>query len=219
LWQSISAVTDGAGQVSHYVGSFTDISAQKQAEKILLENRDRLQHLVADTTEELDAIKQETAEINAALNILLKHRETDKTDAQLAFSDEVEATILPMLKKLKTASAGRHQTLRLIKIMEGNLQELMKSYGRAANLASAYQKLTPIETQVAAMIRQGHPTKVIAAALNIAEGTVSIHRKHIRKKFGLDLKKTISIVICTHWSSNSLSILIRPWEALSFRSP
>ena len=123
-----------------------------------------------------------------ALNILLKHRETDKADAQLALTYEVEATVLPLLKKLKSASNGRHQTMRLIKILETNLLQLVKSYGRGANLATAYQKLTPVETQVAAMIRQGHSTKVIAAALSIANGTVSIHRKHIRRKLGLNGK-------------------------------
>jgi DNA-binding NarL/FixJ family response regulator len=93
---------------------------------------------------------------------------------------------LPLLKKLKAVSSGRVQSTKLIGIIEGSLQQLVKSYGRAANLAAAYQKLTPIETQVASMIRQGLPTKSIASALNISSGTVSIHRKHIRKKLDLD---------------------------------
>jgi PAS domain S-box-containing protein len=188
LWESITAVLDENDKVTHYVGSFTDITVQKQAEKVLLDARNRLQNQVADTQEELFTIKAETAEINAALSVLLKKREVDKSDAQLALSDEVEATVMPLLKKLKTASSGRLQSMRLIKILEDNLFQLTQSYGRGANLVSVYQKLTPIETQVAAMIRQGHPTKVIAAALNIAEGTVSIHRKHIRRKLGLNGK-------------------------------
>jgi DNA-binding CsgD family transcriptional regulator len=42
--------------------------------------------------------------------------------------------------------------------------------------------------QVASMVRQGLSTKVIAKTLNISPGTVSIHRKHIRKKLGLNEK-------------------------------
>jgi DNA-binding CsgD family transcriptional regulator len=42
--------------------------------------------------------------------------------------------------------------------------------------------------QVASLVRQGLSTKIIAMTLNIAPGTVSIHRKHIRKKLGLDGK-------------------------------
>ncbi len=187
--QSITAVFDDKGQLTHYVGSMVDITAQKQAEKVLLEARKRLENQVATTQEELDKIKSETLQINAALNVLLRQRESEKTDLRVAFTDEVEATVLPLLKKLKVVSAGRLQTVRLIKLLEDNLQLLVKSYGQSGTLTAVYQKLTPIETQVAAMIRQGQPTKVIAAGLNIAPGTVSIHRKHIRKKLGLDGKK------------------------------
>ena len=187
--QTITAVTNEEGQLTHYVYSMVDITAQKKAEKILLDARMHLEMLVSASQEDLDKIKAETAEIYTALNVLLRQRELDRSDAQVALSHEVEATVLPMLKKLKMASSGRHQSTKLIGILEGNLGQLVKFYGRTANLISAYQKLTPIETQVASLIRQGLPTKTIASALNISSGTVSIHRKHIRKKLDLDGKE------------------------------
>ena len=168
-----------------------DISAQKQAEKILLEARERLENQVASTQEELETIKVETLEINTALKVLLKHREKDKTDAQVSLSNEVESIVMPLLAKLKGASKNRQQSLRMVSIIEDNLKNLMKSYGRANHIDAAYQKLTRIETQVAAMVKLGQPTKVIAAALNITVGTVNIHRKHIRKKLGLDNKENL----------------------------
>jgi PAS domain S-box-containing protein len=186
--QTISAVKDEAGQVTHYVGAMIDNTAQKQAEKVLIEARERLENQVINTQEELDKNKQEMAQINTALNVLLKNRESDKAETQVAFSNEVENTVLPLLKKLKGVSANRHQSLRLLKVLEANLQDLAASYGRTINLSAAYQKLTPVEIQVASMIRQGQPTKTIASALNIAPGTVNNHRKHIRKKLGLDGK-------------------------------
>jgi PAS domain S-box-containing protein len=191
LWQTITAVTDPDGKVTHYVGSFTDITAQKQAEKILLEARERLENQVATTQEELDKTKAETAEINAALNVLLKHRESDKTEAQVSLSHEIEATVLPLLKKLKGQAKSNIQTTRIIDIIEANLQHLMKSYGSANHLDAAYQKLSPVETQVASMVKLGQPTKIIAATLNITAGTVNIHRKRIRKKLGLDSKTNL----------------------------
>jgi DNA-binding CsgD family transcriptional regulator len=100
----------------------------------------------------------------------------------------VEETILPFLKRLKGASAGRVQSTQLISILEANLNQLVGTYGRNAGSPSAYQKLTPVEAQIASMIKQGLATKVIATTLNISQGTVSIHRKHIRKKLGLDSK-------------------------------
>ena len=42
--------------------------------------------------------------------------------------------------------------------------------------------LTPKEIEVAALVRQGKSTKEIAKILGKASGSVSIHRKNIRKK-------------------------------------
>lgn len=188
-WLSIAMVTNANGGIMHFVGSFTDISLYKQAEQVLLEARQHLESQVTVTKEELDKVKEETAGINIALNVLLNHRTTDKSDAQIALSQEVKENILPFLKKLKGTSAGRIQTTRLIDILETNLMDLVKDYGTTANhLSAIYKQLTPIERQVASMIRQGLGTKVIATTLNCSSGTVGVHRKHIRKKLGLDNK-------------------------------
>jgi DNA-binding CsgD family transcriptional regulator len=188
VWQTISAVRDTEGEITHYVGSFVDITVQKQAVKVLLDTRERLENQVASTQEELEINRRETADTNTALNVMFKRLELDKTDAQIAFSFQVEATVLPMLKRLKTASSGQVQASKAIGILEANIQQLVECYGRAADLSAAYQKLTPLEIQVASFIRQGLPTKTVASALNISAGTVNIHRKHIRKKLGLNGK-------------------------------
>lgn len=110
------------------------------------------------------------------------------TEAQCALSQEVEATLIPLLEKLKQTSTDPTQTSLLIDILESNIQHLVKSYGSSVNLVAAYQRLSPVETLVASLVRQGLPTKDIATALSISPGTVSIHRKHIRKKLCLGYK-------------------------------
>ena len=112
------------------------------------------------------------------------------TAAQSALSQEVAATVTPILEKLKAANDDPLQTGRLIGILEANLQHLMQTYGSSTSLAAVYMQLTPVETLVASMVRQGLSSNDIAATLNIASGTVSIHRKHIRKKLGLHGKST-----------------------------
>lgn len=188
IWLTLTAVLGSDNCVSHYVCSFSDITAQKQAEKILLEARLRLERQVITTKEELEKVKNETAEINAALTVLLKHNESSKMQSQHALSREAEETILPFLKKLKGASSGRLQSSQLLGILEENLLLLISAYGSSNTTPKALQKLTPLETQVASMVRQGLPTKAIAKTLNITEGTVGIHRNHIRKKLGLNHK-------------------------------
>ena len=165
VWQTISSVIGADGAITHYVGALTDIMEYKKSEKVLLEDRQRLENEATTAKEELEKIRAEANQLNIALNVLLKRMDVDKTSAQIAFSDEIEATVTPLLKKMRTASAGRFQTIRLTNILETNLQHMVKSFGHAVNLTSAYKRLTPMERQVAAMIRQGFPSKVIAASL------------------------------------------------------
>ena len=189
-WVTLTSIIGEDGDVAHYVASITDITVQKQTEKNLLDSHQCLLNQVTSTKQELIKTKEESAEVNTALNVLLKHREIDKTEAQILLSRELETTVLPILDKLKKACIGQFQSTHLIGIIEASLTNIVKAYGRSSNLALAYQKLTPIEKQVASMVRQGQSTKMIAVALNISPGTVSSHRKHIRKKLDLDGKNT-----------------------------
>ncbi len=188
IFLSISAIADDKGHNSHYICRFTDITVQKQAEQVLFQVRQQLENEVTATKEELERVKRDTEEVNAALNVMFKRRVSDKSDAQMAFAQELETTVIPLLVKLKSASFRRRQSIRLIELLEINLKQMMQSYGSANNLAAAYLKLTSVETQVASMVKQGLSTKVIAATLAISPETVSIHRKNIRKKLGLSNK-------------------------------
>lgn len=142
LWLTINAVTDPNGFITHYVGAFTDITALKQAEEILLNTRQCLESQVVTSQTELAKNMEEFQEINTALNVLLRHQQTDRYETQCTISHQVNGTILPFLEKLKKASTNTDQT-NLLNILENNLAHLVKTYGRASTLSSTYQLLTP----------------------------------------------------------------------------
>ena len=48
--------------------------------------------------------------------------------------------------------------------------------------------MTPVETKVANLIRQGRTTKEIAELMGVATSTVDFHRRNIRTKLGLTHK-------------------------------
>ena len=111
------------------------------------------------------------------------------TEAKIALSKEVETTVISLLKKLKEAGTDDSmETTRFFNVLESNLQHVVNANGYDNSLAAIYRNLTPVETLVASMIRQGLSTQFTAEALHISPGTVSIHRKHIRKKLGLQRK-------------------------------
>jgi ATP/maltotriose-dependent transcriptional regulator MalT len=190
LWLTINSVTDtNSGLITHYVGSFTDITVLKLAEKVLLDTSRRLEKQVISTQSKLKKNTEESQELNTTLNTLLRRQQSDRNEAQSAISNQIKGSISPFLEKLKKVCGDTHQT-NLLNILQNNIAELIKSTGGASTFTSIYQLLTPVEIQVASMIRLGYPTKKIAQSLLISLGTVNIHRKHIRKKLGLNGKPT-----------------------------
>lgn len=142
----------------------TDITERKQMEKQLEEKSNRLQ------------------EVNAALKVLLKHRDEDRRDFEEALLTNIDNLILPYLRKMKN-SGPNSTNAALIEILESHLMELTSAFGRT--LALQYRVLTPTEMRVATLVREGKTSKEIADILCISEKTASFHRNNIRTKLGL----------------------------------
>jgi PAS domain S-box-containing protein len=183
----ISTVRNAAGKTTHYVGSFLDITEQKQAEKVIADERSRLEMQVENSVTALGQIKEESSEVNTALKVMIKLRETENSDAKNLLIVELKQEVMPFLQRLKNSSRDPKH-MRLLSTLDANLQRLISSYGSATSLTSAYKSLTPKEIQVASMVREGASTKVIAATLSLSPETISIHRKNIRKKLSLGSK-------------------------------
>ncbi|OIQ91131.1 nitrogen fixation regulatory protein [mine drainage metagenome] len=186
-WMSITTVLGEDGYPSHYVGSFLDITLQKQAENVLLDARRHLEKQVERSVSELQRLKDEGSEVSTALKVMLKLRESESVDARNLLILELKQEVMPFLQKLRISSRDAKQ-VRLLSALDANLQRLISSYGCATSISSAYKNLTPKEIQVASMVREGTSTKVIASTLSLSPETISIHRKNIRKKLGLDSK-------------------------------
>lgn len=159
----------------------------RENEKILLDSRNRLKEQVAIMTTQLHELRDEFEDVNTTLKVLLKNRETDKSAAQNALVRDMSQEVAPFLLKLKKSVRDRKQ-IRLLGVLDNNLQQLASSYGNTSAYKLLSWQLTPVEIQVASMIKQGLSTKDIATALSLSPETVSVHRKHIRKKLGLSSK-------------------------------
>ena len=158
------------------VASFADISERKKAEEIL-KRRER----------ELEEKTHELEEVNAALRVLLKRREEDKVELEEKILSNVEKLVMPYVERMKKSPLeGADATC--LAILESHLRDIVAPYART--MSSRELNLTPTEFRIADLIREGKTTKDIAAFLHVSPATVDIHRHHIRKKMGLNRKKS-----------------------------
>lgn len=131
--------------------------------------------------------KQGLEEANIALKVLLKQRESDKTELEQKVLGNVKDLVLPYLEKLKRAPLkAREKTL--VGIIDTHIQDIISPLMQ--RISNANILLTPQEMQIASLVRDGKASKEIAAILNVSEATVHFHRKNLRRKFGLHNTRT-----------------------------
>jgi DNA-binding CsgD family transcriptional regulator/ligand-binding sensor protein len=102
-----------------------------------------------------------------------------------SIASNMKELILPYLKKLKESGLTAAQ-MSTVDIIESNLKEITSpAIPKMQTLG-----LTPREIAVASLLRDGRTTKEIAELQGVSLRAVEFHRYNIRKKLGLDHKKT-----------------------------
>lgn len=152
-------------------GTIVDITERKKAEVALRERE-----------AELDLKNESLEEMNAALRVLLKKREEDKTELEEKVLLNIQRLLIPFLDKLNTSKLDEKQT-SYVSILKSNLNDIISPFSR--KLSSNHLKLSPAEIQISNLVKQGKATKEIAGLLNLSITTIETHRRNIRKKIGL----------------------------------
>lgn len=177
--------SDNNGKALRFIGLISNIDREKQQKADLIQRMDLLVEKSAEQVEEIIKNNRELQEVKSALNIVLKQREQDKELLEKQTSENVLQLVEPLIKRLQRTRLDDDQR-QLVKEVEEKLHEITSSF--ITKLTRKASGLTPKEIQVANQVKQGKATKEIAEALCLAEGTINVHRKKIRKKLGLSNK-------------------------------
>jgi len=173
---SAQPIFNNAGSFIGSFGVITDISKQKEVERVLKESE-----------KELEQKTNYLEELNSALKVLLKRREEDKRELEQNVVSNVKELVLPYLKKLEGTRLDERQR-SMVSILESNLKEIVSPF--LSRVSISLLNLTPTETQVANFVKQGQTTKEIADFLGLSPRTIESHRENIRKKLGIKNKKS-----------------------------
>lgn len=141
-----------------------EIASRKQAENEVQQKSDYLQ------------------EANKALSSLLETREAEQRAYKESVLLNVRKYVIPYVEMIKSQTSDEN-VLEIVGFLEDALKNAATPISKT--LFAKYLDLTPQESKIADLIRQGKKTKEIADILNLAISSVSTHRYSIRKKFGL----------------------------------
>jgi len=167
-WISVNVrtVRDGDGRDLFHEGTIVDITDRKRMQ------------------EDIESKSRSLEETNAALRVLLKHREQDNAELEEKIFHNIKELVLPYVEKLRTAHS---KDVVIIDIIERNLNDILTPFIRA--MASKYANFTPKEIQIADLIKKGKTTKEISRILNLSMRTIDIHRCNIRRKLEISNAK------------------------------
>jgi len=184
-WQWIlsrgqAVARDAQGRALRIIGTHTDITRLKAVEDELKRAQTELEQRVQERTAEL-------YQANIALTVLLKKREDDKKTMGEQVLANAGYLVTPFLDRLKESGLTEPQQV-LAGIIQTNINELTAPF--ANTFSTKLVRLTPAEIQVANLVKLGKRTKEIADILHLSPGTISIHRKNIRKKLEMTHQKT-----------------------------
>jgi PAS domain S-box-containing protein len=192
-WQWIlsrgqAVMRDKDGRALRIIGALTDITQLKEVEAELIHSQAELEQRVQERTAEL-------YESNIALKVVLKKREEDQTILADQVLSNAAQLVGPFLDRLRECRLTEKQQV-LVDIIRANINELTSPF--AKNYSNRLFRLTPAEIQVANLVKLGKRTKEIAEIMHLSPGTISIHRKNIRKKLDLTNQKTNLQTILSH---------------------
>jgi DNA-binding CsgD family transcriptional regulator len=121
-----------------------------------------------------------------SLRALLEQASTELNQMKTDYAQNIKSLISPYVEKLRRSSLDADQAT-IVSLLEENLKKFLDPFH--TKLTSQMVVLTPVEMQVACMIRDGKTNKEIAQFLNLSVSTVLTHSHHIRKKLELKHKK------------------------------
>jgi PAS domain S-box-containing protein len=126
-------------------------------------------------------------EFNIALEVLIRQKDNSRLELEKKILSTMKLRIDPYLGQLGQL-CSKPVNKNLIEIIKTNLKDIISPF--TLKLSSEYINLTSSEIQVADFIKYGLRNKEIAETMNISPETVAVHRKHIRKKMGINNTKT-----------------------------
>lgn len=133
------------------------------------------------TQRQLQVERQALRDANAALHDSLVQSQREKKMVGVSIQAKIDKIITPILYALQVESNSRQ--LEYLNLLKKNLEDIITPFVEGNQKVMG--KLSPVELQVANMIKHGLSTKEIAGMRGTSPATINRHRESIRRKLGI----------------------------------
>jgi PAS domain S-box-containing protein len=135
---------------------------------------------------ELEQKKKEAEDANIALKVMLDQHTRTKESVEEQISIKLQELVNPYLDLLRQSPVNEKQA-ETIRIIAAHIDSITHQFSPKAR--KIMLKLSPRESLITDLVRQGKTSKDIAEILHIGLRTVETYRNNLRKKLGINKKK------------------------------
>ncbi len=148
--------------------------------------------------QEIEKKKQEIEEANIALRVMLDQHTKAKETIEEQISVRLKTLVMPYLDLLRQ-SATSEQQAETINIIAAHINSITGSFSPKSK--EILLRLSPRESLIADLVRQGKTSKDIAGIIGVSVRTVETYRNNLRKKLGINNRKiSLRTYLATHFS-------------------
>ncbi len=134
----------------------------------------------------LEHKKKEAEDVNIALQVMLDQHTRAKESIEEQISIRLQELVNPYLDLLRQSVKSEKQ-IETLRIIGAHIDSITRQFSPQAR--KIMLKLSPRESMIADLVRQGKTSKDIASLLHISLRTVETYRNNLRKKLGINKKK------------------------------
>ncbi len=135
---------------------------------------------------ELEQKKKEAEDANIALKVMLDQHTRTKENIEEQISIKLQELVNPYLDLLQQSPVNEKQA-ETIRIIAAHIDSITQQFSPEAR--KVMLKLSPRESLISDLVRQGKTSKDIAEILHIGLRTVETYRNNLRTKLGINKKK------------------------------
>ena len=133
----------------------------------------------------LEQKKKEAEEANIALQVMLDTHTRAKESIEEGIAAKLQDLVTPYLDLLR--QSANEKQMETVSIITAHIDSITRQFSPRAR--KVMLKLSPRETMIADLVRQGKTSQEIADLLHLSLRTVETYRNNLRKKLGINKKK------------------------------
>lgn len=135
---------------------------------------------------ELEKKKKEADDARIALQVMLDQHLKTKEGVEEQIAIKLQELVDPYLDLLRQSSLSDKQA-EIVHLIAAHMSSITQQFSPKAK--EIMLKMSPRESMIIDLVRQGKTSKEIAGMLNIGLRTVESYRNNLRKKLGINKKK------------------------------